>query len=383
MNWCVVIPTYNNEKTLEKVVRDVLAVCDDVIVVNDGSTDSTADILSHFPKLQVISYAPNRGKGYALRKGFELAFCRKYQHVITIDSDGQHYASDITQFVAGMKENPDALIMGYRTLPMERMRQGSGFANRLSNFWFRLITGISLPDTQSGFRLYPLHLLQNMRFYTRRYEFELEILVRSAWKGIPVTSIPISVYYPSPGERISHYRPIKDFLRISLLNTIFVFIAFFFIKPFSFIKYLKKEHIREFLLRNILHSDDSTTKITLSVMFGVFMGIVPIWGYQLITAIALSYVLKLNKLIVIVAANISIPPMIPVILYLSLLTGSITLGTSTHLSMNYLLTFDYIKTNLYQYIVGSIIFALILAVIMGLIMFIILKIIRRNRITNR
>ena len=126
------------------------------------------------------------------------------------------------------------------------MRHGSGFANRLSNFWFRLITGISLPDTQSGFRSYPLHLLHNMRFYSRRYEFELEILVRSAWKGIPVTSIPISVFYPLPGERISHYRPIKDFLRISRLYTVLVFIALFFIKPFSFIKYLKKEHIREF-----------------------------------------------------------------------------------------------------------------------------------------
>jgi len=382
MNWCVVIPTYNNEKTLERVVRDVLAVTDDVIVVNDGSTDSTADILESFPKLQVISYTPNRGKGYALRKGFELAFSRNYQHVITLDSDGQHYASEINLFVSRMKENPDALIMGNRTLPVERMKHGSGFANRLSNFWFRFITGISLPDTQSGFRLYPLHLLHNMRFYSRKYEFELEILVRSAWKGIPVTSIPISVFYPSPDERISHYRPIKDFLRITLLYTVFVFIAIFFIKPFSFIKYLKKDRIREFVLRNILHNNDSTLKITFSVMFGIFMGIAPIWGYQLITAIAMAYLLKLNKLIVIVAANISIPPMIPVILYISLLTGSIVFGNGTYLSVGFPITLDYIKTNLLQYIVGSIIFAIILSVLVGLIMFIILKIIRRNRQTN-
>jgi uncharacterized protein (DUF2062 family) len=262
------------------------------------------------------------------------------------------------------------------------MKHGSGFANRLSNFWFRFITGISLPDTQSGFRLYPLHLLHNMRFYSRKYEFELEILVRSAWKGIPVTSIPISVFYPSPDERISHYRPIKDFLRITLLNTVFVFIALFFIKPFSFIKYLKKDRIREFMLRNILHNNDSTLKITFSVMFGIFMGIAPIWGYQLITAIALAYLLKLNKLIVIVAANISIPPMIPVILYISLLTGSIVLGNGTYLGVGFPITLDYVKTNLLQYIVGSIIFAIILSVLIGLIVLIILKIIRRNRQTN-
>ena len=117
-------------------------------------------------------------------------------------------------------------------------------------------------------------------------------------------------------------------------------------------------------------------------MFGVFMGIIPIWGYQLVTAIALAYLLKLNKLIVIVAANISIPPLIPIILYISLLTGSIVLGTGTHLHISYPITFDYIKTNLFQYIVGSIIFAIILAIFIGLIMFIILKIARRNRPIN-
>jgi glycosyltransferase involved in cell wall biosynthesis len=382
MNWCVVIPTYNNEKTLEKVVKDVLGITGDVIVVNDGSTDSTPLILEKFRNIQVVSYAQNQGKGYALKKGFELAIKEGYQYAITVDSDGQHYAKDIAAFIEKSKDLPDALIVGSRQLPRERLRQGSGFANRFSNFWFKFIAGITLPDTQSGFRLYPLSKLKDIHFYTRKYEFELEVLVRSAWRGIPVTSVPISVFYPAREERISHYRPVKDFVRISLLYTVFFFVAVFYIKPFSFLKYLKKENIKGFFNRHILHSEDSTAKITLSVMLGIFMGIAPIWGYQLITAISLAYLLRLNKFLVIVAAQISIPPLIPVILYLSFVTGSIVMGRGAHLILVSPVTFAFVKNNLFQYIIGSITLAVILSLFFGLIMYFIMKLIRKKNRVN-
>jgi glycosyltransferase involved in cell wall biosynthesis len=380
MNWCVVIPTYNNEKTLEKVVQDVLGITGDVIVVNDGSTDSTPLILEKFRNIRVLSYAKNQGKGYALKKGFELAIKEGYQYAITIDSDGQHYAKDIAAFIEKSQENQDALIVGSRQLPKDMMRQGSGFANRFSNFWFKFIAGINLPDTQSGFRLYPLSKLKDIHFYTQKYEFELEVLVRSAWRGIPVTSIPISVFYPPREERISHYRPFKDFVRISLLYTVFFFVVVFYIKPFSFLKYLKKENIKGFFNRHILHSQDSTAKITLSVMLGIFMGIAPIWGYQLITAISLAYLLRLNKFLVIVAANISIPPMIPVILYLSFVTGSIVMGRGANLNLVSPVTLTFVKNNLFQYIIGSITLAVILSLFFGLIMYLFMKLIRKNRV---
>ncbi len=379
MNWCVVIPTYNNEKTLEKVVQDVLGITGDVIVVNDGSTDSTPLILEKFRNIRVVSYAKNQGKGYALKKGFELAIKEGYQYAITIDSDGQHFAKDIAAFIEKSQDDPDTLIVGSRQLPKEKMRQGSSFANRFSNFWFRFIAGITLPDTQSGFRLYPLSKLKNIHFYTRKYEFELEVLVRSAWRGIPVTSVPISVFYPSREERISHYRPFKDFVRISLLYTACFFIAVFYIKPFSFLKYLKKENIKGFFNRHILHSEDSTAKITLSVMLGVFMGIAPIWGYQLITAISLAYLLRLNKFLVIVAANISIPPMIPVILYLSFVTGSLVMGRGFHLNLVSPVTFTFVKNNLFQYVIGSIILAAVASLFFGMIMYFFMKLIRKSR----
>lgn len=380
MNWCVVIPTYNNEKTLEKVVEDVLGITGDIIVVNDGSTDSTSEILKKFENIKVVSYARNQGKGYALKKGFELAIMEGYQYAITIDSDGQHYAKDISAFIEKSLNQPDALIVGSRQLPMDRLRQGSGFANRFSNFWFKFIAGITLPDTQSGFRLYPISRLKDIHFYTRKYEFELEVLVRSAWRGIPVTSIPISVFYPTREERVSHYRPVKDFIRISLLYTVLFFIVLFYIKPFSFLKYLKRENIKGFFSRHILHSGDSTAKITLSVMLGVFMGIAPIWGYQMITAISLAYLLRLNKILVIVAAQISIPPMIPVILYLSFLTGSIVMGKGSHLNLMSPVTLAFVKNNLFQYVIGSLTLAVILSLFFGLLMYLFMKLIRKNRV---
>ena len=378
MNWCVIIPTYNNAKTLEKVIHDVLQETHHVIVVNDGSTDNTIAVLQRFPIITVVSYAQNRGKGFALRKGFERALQEGFTHAVTLDSDGQHYPSDIVKFIRKAEEYPDALLVGSRTLPQQKLRKGTGFANKFSNFWFRFITGVTLSDTQSGFRLYPLILIRNIGFVTRKYEFELEVLIRSAWRNIQLISIPIQVFYPAKEERISHYRPFKDFVRISLLNAVCVIIALLYVKPFSFLHYLKRESIMGFLKKQLLQTSDSIAKITLSVMFGVFMGIVPIWGYQLITAIALAYLFKLNKLIVVVAANISIPPMIPIILYLSYVTGGIILTGEDHLIFSREISFDWFRDNLFQYIIGSVAFAFVTAIFFGLLTFVLLKVLRKK-----
>lgn len=383
MKYCVIIPTYNNDKTLEGVLSEVLKITRDIIVVNDGSSDGTSQILQRFDGLKAISYFPNKGKGYAMRKGFELAAAAGYNYAITMDSDGQHYAVDIPVFISRILEKPDALIVGARNLTRENISKGSSFANRFSNFWYRLLTGIRLNDTQTGFRLYPLDAIKGMRFFTEKYEFELEILVRAAWKGIDIVSVPIQVYYPPKKERISHFRPFKDFARISLLNFIFLLAALFYVKPFSFLKYLKKENIREFVNKYILLADDTNLNIALAIALGIFMGIVPIWGFQLITAIALAHFFRLSKFIVIVAANISIPPMIPLILYGSYITGGIVLGTGTRISFSGNLTIQSFENNLLQYIAGSIVFAIIMGIFAGVISFILLKIFRKKSVVSQ
>ena len=236
---CAVIPTYNNENTLSAVIDAVLAYLPDVIVVNDGSTDRTGEILTTYEeKVKIVSYAKNSGKGYALKCGFDLAQQLGYKYALTIDADGQHYAEDIPAFVETIEKYPHSLIIGNRNLMQDNMPKKNTFANKFSNFWFRVQTAIKLPDTQTGFRLYPLQKMKRLRPFTSRYEAELEMLVRCAWRGIRLISIPVRVYYAPKGERVSHFRPARDFLRISLLNSLLVFLAVVYGYPCKFFRYL-------------------------------------------------------------------------------------------------------------------------------------------------
>ena len=242
-DFCVLIPTYNNENTLAAVIDSVLELGSEVIVVNDGSTDRTNAILySYKDKIKIISYATNRGKGFALKCGFDYAQQRGYKYVLTLDSDGQHFAEDIPLFIDMIEKHPGALLVGNRNLAQDNMPKKNSFANRFSNFWFALQTGKRLPDTQTGFRLYPLEKMGALRPFTSRYEAELEILVRCAWKGIKIVSIPIRVYYAPKEERVSHFRPGVDFLRISLLNTLFTILALFYGYPAKLFRSMRKKN---------------------------------------------------------------------------------------------------------------------------------------------
>jgi 1-acyl-sn-glycerol-3-phosphate acyltransferase len=222
---CVIIPTFNNVGTIRDVIKDTLNECYDVIVVNDGSTDQTSEILHSIDGITIVEYDNNRGKGYALKCGFKRALEMGFAYAITIDSDGQHYPSDIMHFLKANQEYPGALIIGSRQLDGVERSKGSSFANKFSNFWFYIQTGRKLSDTQTGYRLYPLKKLYGMNLLTSRYEAELELLVFASWHGVKLIPIDINVYYPPREQRVSHFRPGKDFVRISILNTLLCFLA--------------------------------------------------------------------------------------------------------------------------------------------------------------
>ena len=234
LHLCVVVPTYNNQKMLAGVLDDVLQYTSSVIVVNDGSTDQTSDTLrGYVDRIDVVSYTPNRGKGYALKTGFNRAEELGYKNAITIDSDGQHFASELERFVEYATVYPDAMLIGQRTTE-GAMPKKNTFANKFSNFWFTLQTTCRLKDTQNGFRLYPLSAMKGLRPLTSRYEAELEMLVRSVWKGLRVVAVPTRIYYPPENERITHFRPGIDFFRISLLNTALTLMAIVYGYPAMF-----------------------------------------------------------------------------------------------------------------------------------------------------
>jgi glycosyltransferase involved in cell wall biosynthesis len=238
---CVIVPTYNNAGSLSEVLKNILDFTEQVIVVNDGSTDDTLKVLSSFPQVEIVSYEANQGKGFALRKGFEKAVIRGYEYAITIDSDGQHYADDLVSFLEQLKDHPRAIIIGARNMEQAFVPGKSSFGNKFSNFWFWVETGIKRNDTQSGYRLYPLKAIHDIKFITRKYEFEIEIIVRAAWRGIEVIEVPVKVFYAEKEKRISHFKPWRDFTRISVLNTVLVIIAFLYIKPRDLFRSIKKK----------------------------------------------------------------------------------------------------------------------------------------------
>lgn len=237
---CVLIPTYNNAGTLAAVVRDVMRYTDQIIVVNDGSTDETSKIIESLPVISV-KLQQNTGKGYALRRGFAKAVECGFEYAITIDSDGQHFADDLPAFLDALEHNRKAIIIGARNMDQAGVPGKSSFGNRFSNFWFWVETGHRMSDTQSGYRLYPVDALRGMVFFTRKYEFEIEVLVRAAWKGIGITEVPVKVFYAEKEKRVSHFRPVRDFTRISILNTFLVLAAFLYIKPRDFFRSFKKK----------------------------------------------------------------------------------------------------------------------------------------------
>ncbi len=235
---CVVIPTYNNAGTIAAVVSDTLKECWDVIVVNDGSTDNTSSILHSIEGIKLLEYNKNRGKGYALKKGFQYALENGFSYAITLDGDGQHFPHDIKLFLEANHQKPGTLIIGSRRLKGVERSKGSTFANKFSNFWFYIQTGCSLPDTQTGYRLYPLKKLYGLGLLTSRYEAELELLVFASWHGVELVPIDIDVYYPPKEQRVSHFRPGMDFARISLLNTVLCFLAIVYGLPLRVFRWI-------------------------------------------------------------------------------------------------------------------------------------------------
>ncbi|MGB6084355.1 DUF2062 domain-containing protein [Moheibacter sp.] len=385
LNGCIIIPTYNNEKTLRRVLDKTLVFTNEIIVVNDGSTDSTVEILKEYPQIKIIHQPKNQGKGMALRTGFKEALKLGFDYAVTIDSDGQHFPEDIPVFLEEIQKNGEALLIGDRNMEQEGIPGKSSFGNRFSNFWYQFETGIQLNDTQSGFRLYPIRRMKDLKFFTQKFEFEIEVIVKVAWAGIPVKNVPIQVLYDE-SERVSHFRPFKDFTRISLLNTWLVLLTLLYIKPRDYFRSFKEKGFRRFFLEDLLHSEDSKTKKALSVALGVFIGLSPFWGFQTLIVLFLAFVFRLNKLISFAFSNVSIPPLIPFIIYASLKMGSYILGKPPLPPFKWD-AFDsykeFVSQHLAEYIVGSFSLALICSFLFGLMSYLLLGIrMRRSRKTG-
>ena len=215
MKIVAVIPAYNEAATIRDIALRTLRVLPDVIVVNDGSTDSTASELSSLP-LTVVSNPANVGKGASLWRGFALALAEDANAVVTLDADGQHSPEDIPCLIRAAAGHPGRIIIGARLWNREQIPPLRYLGNRFANFWVAWAAGFPVADSQSGFRLYPAPVLRRVNPFhgpNARFAFESEILIEAGRAGVRSTAVPIAALYPA-GGRPSYYRSVVDTARI-------------------------------------------------------------------------------------------------------------------------------------------------------------------------
>lgn len=212
---CICVPVYNHGRTVGQVVSEARKHATTVLVCDDGSTDGSGAKAAEAGAV-LLTHARNQGKGAALGTLFREARRRGFEYAFTLDADGQHYPKDVAQLAAVVEQEPGALVVGARDLVKAGAPASSEFGRKFSNFWTWLETGQHVEDCQTGFRAYPLATLEKLGLVTTHYDYEVEVLVRAGWAGVPLRSAPIDVLYPK--DRVTHFNKLRDNARLTLFN---------------------------------------------------------------------------------------------------------------------------------------------------------------------
>jgi glycosyltransferase involved in cell wall biosynthesis len=361
-----IIPTYNNLSTVGTVISETITHVNDVIIVNDGSTDGTASVLSEAAdrnkSLTVITFAANRGKGAALAAGLAKAAELGFTNAVTLDADGQHYPSDIPPFLEKITRSPEKLYIGDRVLPGGRSGQPlrSHAGAKFGAFWFKFITGIPVADTQCGFRAYPVSPVLALKCKGTRYEYEQEVMIKAAWTGIAIEAVPIHLHYEARGKMVSHFRPVRDFLRISRVNSRAALIKV--LLPFRIVDMpgaTWKEKIIA-LFKHELHANTTPKKASFSISLGVFIGLLPIYFFQVLSIIVLSFIIKINRPLALLGVSVSSAPFLPFIIACAIAVGRLVVPASRHAAFEHRHYSSIISGGI-DWFVGSIILAFVCA----------------------
>lgn len=212
----VLVPALNCQSTIADVVTQARLAVANVFVVDDGSVDDTADRAQRAGAV-LLRHRRTLGKGAALLTGMKELKAKGFERVVTMDGDGQHLGDQIPSLLSISDREPTAIVIGARIMEGQPTTGARLFGNRFANRWVEIACGRELPDTQSGFRVYPIRPVLNLAVRARRFAFETEVLIRAVRAGLDVVSVPTRVYYPPVEERISHFRPVADTIRIILV----------------------------------------------------------------------------------------------------------------------------------------------------------------------
>ena len=206
MKTCLLLPAYNVSRTVTRIIREANLFIGDIIVVDDGSHDKTAEIALACGAV-VLKHPHNCGKGMALRTGFNYAIQAGYQLIFTMDSDGQHNPCDLPRFLDRFRQTKPDILIGGRVEDRTAMPLHRRLNNRLISTVGSALCGQHVPDFQSGYRLIKAEVLKAVSLKTERYETESELLIKASRLGFRIESIPIRTVY---GDEISHIKPLRE-----------------------------------------------------------------------------------------------------------------------------------------------------------------------------
>ena len=293
--YLIVIPVYNHPKTLNWVIKNCLQETEiPILIVDDGSSPKVSEIIdtsliADSARVNLIEHSENKGKGAALQSAFKWALENNFTHVISIDADGQHFPSDIPNLVKRSQLFPWSLILGDREMTGSNIPESSKFGKKFSNFWVKFETEHSVGDSQSGFRIYPLFALQNTKFFSQHYDFEIEVITRLIWTRVDVQNVKIQVKYDPPSVRVTHFDKWKDNIRLTILNSLLV-------------------------THSLFQRTEKPLLNSLALGVGVLIGTTPLYGLHTLIVIGLALLTRMNLALLWIGTHISFPPFIPLLI---------------------------------------------------------------------
>jgi len=381
--WCAV-PVFNNQAMVKDVVTACRAILQNVVVIDDGSTD--ADLASLLSGLDVVllKHGKNLGKGEAILTASRYIEGRGGTYMITVDADGQHDPREMERFFPLMQESDARLIIGCRDFNTDNVPASSRFGRKFANFWLKAETGCTIDDCQSGFRAYPVRYLNQLRFKGSRYDFEAEVLAKAAWAGLELMMVPIAVHYPKPEERVSSFNPFLDNLRLTRIHSMLVgrrllplphkrLVAGKQRLDLSLLRHPAK------VLRLLIRENATPEGLALSAAVGVFLAVLPILFAHSIVILYVALRLNLNKVVALNVQHIAMPPFVPA---LCIEVGYYMRHGQWLTDLSFATVFAQFSSRLYEWFLGSLIIGPLLAVLIGAIMYISATVIKKLRYTN-
>ena len=381
--WAVV-PVYNNAATVVNVVSRCRSIIHNVVVVDDGSTDVDLSSLLAGMDVTVLRHEKNLGKGQAILTASRFIEEQGGVHMITIDADGQHDPQDMKKFLPLLQESDANLIIGCRDFNTDNVPSSSRFGRKFANFWLKVETGLTVDDCQSGFRAYPVRYLNQLRFKGSRYDFEAEVLAKAAWAGLELKTVPISVHYPKPGERVSSFKPFLDNLRLTRIHSMLVGRRLVPLPHRKLVDQKKKFDLSLLrhpgkVLRMLLRENATPEGLAMSAAVGLFLAVLPLLFVHTLVILYVSLRLNLNKVVSLNVQHLAMPPFIPA---LCIEIGYYLRHGQWLTDLSFRTVFEQFSARLYEWFLGSLIIAPLAALLIGTAVFASALFIKKVRFAN-